>query len=299
MKPWALGVVAVVAVAAGGCQKKETVEEWTRAAEAFFAAKRFNDAYLFYKRVAERQPENVAVLIRLAECCLWLQDAHRGLRWIDRALALAPTSVAAWERKGELLLAARRYREAVACFRRVLALDGWMNVARVNMALAYLRLGDTWRAVQIAEEAVAVEPQGAAAHLQYAQALEAAGREEEAAVEYRRALALSPDEVRGLVDLARLLVRLRRSLAEARQLAQRAARLDPSNAEAAALAAWALYLSGDQQAGMAELEQVARTHPASGLVWTLLARGWRELGDAQRARQAAQIARQIAVASGP
>ncbi|MBC7288208.1 MAG: tetratricopeptide repeat protein, partial [Armatimonadetes bacterium] len=286
VKQWVVVAAAVACAAAlvSGCKRAATVDSLVAQADQLFQEARYNDAYSLYRRAADLDPKNAHALIRLAECCLWLQDAARGLKWIDRALAVAPHSAPAWEKKGELLLAQGRAKEAIACFEKALDYDGNLNVARLNLSLAYEMLGDTASAVRVAREAVALEPKSAEPHFKLGLALQAAGSLDEAEAEYRRAVALDQKHAAARLRLARLLVGRNKNLVEARKLAQEADRIEPGDGEAAAVAAWALYLSGDKKAAVRELEQVARAHPTNFEVWALFARGLNELGHKEAAR---------------
>ncbi|MCX7599511.1 MAG: tetratricopeptide repeat protein [Armatimonadetes bacterium] len=283
-----------VAVVAGCRDQPPATHQLVSRADELFAARKFNEAYVLYRAAANGSTPNLHVLVRLADCCLWLQDAEKGHEWIDRALAADRNSALAWEKKGELYLAQGKHKEAIPCFKKALAFDGKLNVARLNLALAYEGAGQKDLALQVAREAVAAEPKSADVHFRYAVTLARLGRTADAEAGYRRALALNPDHVPALVELARHLVSQRRSLAEARKLAQRAYTLQPGEGEAAVLAAWALFLSGERKPALQELEQVAHSHPTNYEAWRRLSAGLRELGMVNAARRAAEIAAAVA-----
>lgn len=286
---------AALALILQGCAARQTTADAIIAkAERHFDAGEYNAAYAAYRQANRLQPDNVHVLIRLAETCLWLRDPKRGLAWIDEALKRDPDSALAHEKKGELLLADQRPNDALAHLKKALSLDGNLNVARLNMSLAYQALGDSRKAVEVAQLATQFNPRDAEAHFRYGAALEATGRTEQAEDEYRLALSLNPDHIQALRRLARLLVRRRQELTEARKLAQRAYELRPGDGDAAVLAAWTLYLQGDKRSAAQELDQVARAHPANFQAWALLSRVLGEIGQKRRARLAARIAAQLA-----
>ena len=285
-----LTVLALSAVA--GC-RQDTAARLLERADRLFEAQQFNAAYAAYKQVLEKSPKSVHALLRLADCSLWLGDSETGLVWVDKVLRLAPHSAPAWEKKGEPLLAWRKPREAIKALDKALALDGQMNLARLNLSIAYQTLGDNKKAVSIAEQAVDLDPKDPEPHFRLAAALQAARRTAEAEAEYRRTLALKPDHRDALMSLSRLLVVQRSRLAEARQLAQKRDNLDPGNGEAAVLAAWALYLSGDHKPALQELEQVARAHPSNFEAWLLLSKGLNDMGLKDAGRKAAAMALQV------
>jgi protein O-GlcNAc transferase len=289
----ALAAAAILLHLTTGCGKP-SIEKLLAEGEKHFNAKDYNAAYAAYKEVVERDAENAQAFQRLAECCLWLRDADRGLYWIKRALQLNPTSATAWEKKGELLLAAQKPQEALVALEKALSLDGQMNLARLNMAVAYEAMGQADVAASVAKEAVQLEPKAAEPHFRYAAALQRAKRLAEAEAEYRRALAIDNSHVGALMALAQLLIKQKRKLEEARQLAQRANQLAPGNGEAAVLAAWALYLTGDKASAARELETVTRAHPTNLEAWILLTKMLDDLGQKDAARRAAAFAMQMA-----
>ncbi len=281
----------IVALCLAGCGGP-TLDRLREEADVAFKAERYNAAYAGYKAIVDRDPRNTHALTRLAECCLWLRDADRGLYWAKKALEVDPGSATAWEKKGELLLSSQKPEEALVAFKKALALDGQMNLTRLNMSVAYQALKQADSAVEIGREAVEMDPRKAEPHFRYAMALQAAKRYDEAEEEYRKAIALQPDHVDALMYLARLLVRERKKLADARQVAQKASEIRPGNGEPATLAAWALYLMGEQRPAVRELEQIARAHPTNFETWALLSKGFKDLGMEEAARQAAAFAMQ-------
>lgn len=292
----ALAAVSICCVAmASGCHTRPAGgQDLVARADQLFAAKKFNEAYVLYREAAQQPSPDIHVLVRLADCCLWLQDAQKGHEWIDKALTRDSGSAVVWEKKGELYMAQGKHREAIPCLRRALALDGKLNVARLNLALAYEATGQDDLALQMGREAVDMEPKSADVHFKYAVTLTRMGRMAQAEAAYRRALALNPDHGPALTELARLLISQKRNLAEARKLAQRADTLEPGEGEAAVLAAWALYLSGEKKPAVRELEQVAHAHPTNYQAWNRLAAGLRELGMTEAARRAAEVAAAVA-----
>ncbi len=293
---FAFVLVSVAALlAAVGCLKgSEQAAGLVAQADSLFEAKKYNDAYTLYKQAVSKDPKNVHALVRLGECCLWLHDSERGLAWVEKALAVDPNYATAWEKKGELLMSQKRGAEAVACFEKALALDGKLNAARLNLALAYEGMGMTDRALQMGRDAVAMEPKSAETHFKYGVTLLLAKRQAEAEAEFRRTLNLDPNHTGAMLRLAGMLVEQKRGLSEARRLAQKADQIGPGEGDAAVLAAWALFLSGDRKAAVQELEQVARAHPTNFVAWARLAGALRDMGFEDAARRAGQIAAQVA-----
>jgi Flp pilus assembly protein TadD len=132
--------------------------------------------------------------------------------------------------QGVRFAAGGRTVEAIACYRRALALRPDYPLALNNLGLALTERALLGDALAAHRRAVEIDPRYADGHNGLAAALTAAGRWMEAADHYRRALALDRNHVEALANLARLL-RLGDRLDEAAALVRRATALRPGDAE--------------------------------------------------------------------
>ena len=134
---------------------------------------------------------------------------------------------------------AGRHDRAEALYRKVLARDSnHAEALHLLGVLAYQR-GKLGPALQLIERALPALAELPDAHLNYGNALRAAGRLEEAAASYRRAIALKPDHGMAHNNLARVLID-RGSLEAGLESARRAIDLIPDFAGAHANCAGAL-----------------------------------------------------------
>ena len=156
------------------------------------------------------------------------------------------------------------YRAAASEFRRALDIDPRLGAERLNLAIALLYDTQTDEAEREARAAVEAMPN--APQPPYVRGLIArlAGRDDDAAGEFRRVVSLDPRDAGARIQLGQLLINQRRYDDAAEMLAE-ALRLEPFNATAAYGVATALTRAGradDGQAAMARFERL-RDNPAS------------------------------------
>jgi tetratricopeptide (TPR) repeat protein len=156
------------------------------------------------------------------------------------------------------------FAAAATSFRRALEIDRGLAIARLNLALA-LHYGGKIDAAQ-PEAAAAAEAMPDSPQAQYVLGLvaRAAGRGEQASVQFRRVLALDPGDVGSRVQLAQILLD-EQQYAQAIELFDAALGLEAFNATAAYGLAMALTRSGDRERGAQALQRFEqlRNNPAA------------------------------------
>jgi tetratricopeptide (TPR) repeat protein len=125
----------------------------------------------------------------------------------DRVAARAPSDADAWERVGRLRLRLLQSEAARAALERARALEPSVE-ALLDLALANHLVGDVGGEVAATEQALALEPDNAAAWSRHAHALARTDRISEGIAAAERALQLNPTDV----EVAELLERLREAL---------------------------------------------------------------------------------------
>jgi tetratricopeptide (TPR) repeat protein len=129
-----------------------------------------------------------------------LSQAVDAARQVTR---VAPADADGWERVGRLELRRSRREAAIAAFERGRRLQPSVT-GLLDLALAYMLVGDTGAAVSAAEAATRLAPQSAEAWSRYAHALARTDRRTDTLAAADRALALDDDpEVRDLRDRVR------------------------------------------------------------------------------------------------
>lgn len=137
-------------------------------------------------------------------------DNAAARRWLERAVALAPSSGAYRRQLGKLLYQSRDHSVARQHLEKAVALtpedsDAWILLVDILVAL-----GDTPAAQRALAAGLAACPQSAALHYLHGQKLAAAGRDQEAVAEFKNAKALRPNEANAYIDLALVYFRLER-----------------------------------------------------------------------------------------
>ena len=135
-------------------------------------------------------------------CLSDLGRLEEALASYERALALKPDFVEAWNNQGTALGALERHEEALASYGRALVLEPDHVEAHVNRGNALRGLQRHPEALASYEHALALRPDCAEAHYNRGVALDDLGRHAEALASYERALAQ---------------IRLRRSLEQSRR----------------------------------------------------------------------------------
>ena len=115
---------------------------------------------------------------------LQAHNARAALANYDKALALDPTFVDAWIRKGVTLQDQGDYDAALACFNRAGELSQANFKVHYNRGKNHLDRGRTEQAVADFDKAVSLKPEHAKAHELFGDALARAGKEEEASIQW-------------------------------------------------------------------------------------------------------------------
>lgn len=121
------------------------------------------------------------------ECITQAHDTRAALANYDKALELYPEYTDAWVRKGVTLFNDKRYREAEECLNRAVQLRPAEFKAIYNRGKLRLKLSDLEGAIADLDKATTLKPDHAGAHELFGDALMQAGKEMEAALQWRLA----------------------------------------------------------------------------------------------------------------
>ncbi|MCD8030670.1 MAG: AAA family ATPase [Bacteroides sp.] len=121
------------------------------------------------------------------DCITQAHDTRAALANYDKALELYPEYTDAWIRKGITFFNIREYKEAEICFSQAVKLrpaefKGWYNRGKL-----YLKTQDTEKAIANLDKATSLKPHHPGAHELFGDALMQAGKESEAALQWRLA----------------------------------------------------------------------------------------------------------------
>ncbi len=121
------------------------------------------------------------------ECITQARDARAALANYDKALELYPEYTDAWVRKGVTLFNENQYQEAEECLNRAVRLRPAEFKTVYNRGKLRLKLGNIEDAIADLDKATTLKPEHAGAHELFGDALMQAGKEVEAALQWRLA----------------------------------------------------------------------------------------------------------------
>ena len=121
------------------------------------------------------------------ECITQARDARAALANYDKALELYPEYTDAWVRKGVTLFNENQYQEAEECLNHAVRLRPAEFKTVYNRGKLRLKLGNIEGAIADLDKATTLKPEHAGAHELFGDALMQAGKEVEAALQWRLA----------------------------------------------------------------------------------------------------------------
>ena len=119
------------------------------------------------------------------ECITQAHDVRAALANYDKALSLDPNYIDAWIRKGITLFNSKEYFDAENCFNTAVSLHPANFKAVYNRGKLRLKTENTEGAIADLDKATSLKPEHAGAHELFGDALLKAGKEVEAALQWR------------------------------------------------------------------------------------------------------------------
>ena len=205
---------------------------------------------------AQLLPHDVEVHSNLGTALRRTGRAHEAVASFRRAIALKPDSAEIHNNLGNALKDLGRLDEAVAAFRRALELKPDFVKSHNNLGNAFVDLGRLEEALASYRQAVARDPGYAEAHNNLGIALRLQGRGAEAEISCRRALEINPDFPAAIALLAELQSD-KGQFATAEELFKRAIILEPESAEAWAGVAGLRKMTSSDAGWLAEAQRIA------------------------------------------
>ena len=190
-----------------------------------------SDAQKGYRRILKKQPDHFDALHMLGVSEKQLGNHEVALRLIKRAVLANPQSASVHSNLGSLLMALKRFEEAVAACDKAIELDSQLVDAHYNRGNALLELKKFADAVASFRKALAIDPLHANAYNNCGNALCKSRQFLEAMSCYDRAIALNPGYASAYGNRAAAWIGLRKT-EEAILDLDRALALEPGNVEA-------------------------------------------------------------------
>jgi len=315
----ALCALALLLGAAPGCRTSPQAKEqrFLQRGQAQMAKKDYARAALEFRSAAQAMPNDAEPYYQWGLAALGLGDGNNAVQAFRKTLQLNPKHTAAQLKMAELMVASRRkelVEEGAANLNTVLAASPDNPEALDAMALAEIELGKTQDAANrleatlekfpshlsssvalarlklrdrnfpeaeaVLKNAVASAPQSSPAALALGQLYVLLGQNDKAEAGFRKAIALDPKNATALLGLASLQMAGKR-VDEADRTYRQVSALE--NKQLRPLHAIFLYRNGKQDAGLAELEKLAKSDPEDRNVRTLLVSAYLERKRADRA----------------
>lgn len=178
------------------------ITEAFNAALSAYCAGRLQQAEAACRQILKTQAGNADAFHLLGMIALQGGRYDAAVDYLNRAIALKPTSAEYHNSLGEIRRTAGNPEEAAVSYRRAFALNPNYAEAHCNLGMLLFRQGRREEAVAQLTQALAVKPALAEAHINLGAVLQSQGRFDDAAASYLRALTLKPSHGDPLNNLA-------------------------------------------------------------------------------------------------
>lgn len=276
---FALGLVGMVAAGlcllAVGCGRRSaggvegararvesqpSADSWLALGQAYTHAQQYNDAFIAFRQALGYDASNFDALCGLSEASLYLADVQSAAQWANRALERRPDAPAALGLRGRARLASGDTAAALPDLERAASQDSSLLETRLALVAAYRSGRQSDLALNQAAKLAAQFGDQARVHYAYGVLLDERRQWPQAEREYREAVRLDPQMTAAKFALVLVLLNQHKGYDEAQKLAREIDGAAPGDGTAAGLAAWARFLSGQQQQGMRDLLEAYRRH---------------------------------------
>jgi tetratricopeptide (TPR) repeat protein len=247
--------------------------------------KGFVDAYLRLEQAWRRNPENMAVLRRLADYSMRIGRVSDAVDHLSRLSQKFPEELDLEVKLGRCYAATERYRDAMARFERVLSEDPGNLEAYVQL-IRLLRgpIDDPDRAEILIHRMVESNSKSAQAYLERARFLQSEEKSAEANKDIAKAIELAPDDRNILLTAARLAMKVDDN-EKAREHLRRAQSLYPDDELVLQTMAMLNLAEGKRAEAIEEYKRAAKAKEADPASILPLADLHLQEGDLEAARE--------------
>jgi tetratricopeptide (TPR) repeat protein len=236
---------------------------------------------------ADDQPTRLQAIVLRGDALMRAERYEEALV----ALRAGGDSPAVEARRGEVLVRAHREKEGREALVALAARGD--SASALAAAQAWQRLEHNEESIPILEKLVAAKPDTVVAHFLLGAAYERTGQRQKGVASLRRVLELQPDFHAALNYLGYTLAEAGENLDEALRLVRRAVALDPDNGSYVDSLGWTYYRLGRHEQARGYLERAARLEPTDATLHEHLGDVYVALGQNDRARAAYQRALEL------
>jgi tetratricopeptide (TPR) repeat protein len=264
-----------------------------RMADALLADGEVKPAIQIYEELARGKGASLKVLNSLGNAYLANDQPDLARKTFDRAVAEHPKEPAAFLMLGSHLAATRDYRGAVAAYDKGLKFAPKDPALLQAQALAYSRVGDPVKAIDVASRLVDVTAGNLEAKFLLASLRDEAGQREAAMQGYREILGQQPNHVGAINNLA-MTLSLQGQHEQAMKLAQRARDLAPKNVLVLDTVGFVQLNSGRTSEALSTLRAASTLAPENPTILYRLGTAQLKAGDRAAAKSSLQKALELA-----
>jgi len=154
---------------------------------------RLEEAIEEYKKVLEKDPDNLMVKIRLAKVLSWKNEFVEALRLLDEVLEKKPDQPEALFRKAQILSWQGNYRESIVTYRKYIAEKGNDPDALLGIARVSFWSGENEKAIEYFNRALAAGADELEVAIELGKVYLAMDKKEMARDEFKRVLEIDPE----------------------------------------------------------------------------------------------------------
>jgi Flp pilus assembly protein TadD len=254
---WMLTFALVAALAGSACSKNPEASKREEVAKGDkdFAAQRFPEAIIEYRKAIQIDPRYGEARLKLATAYASVGDGPNALREYARAADLMPDDASAQIKAGTFMLLATRYRDAQSLASHVLEKDPKNVDAQILYANALAGLKDLNGAVTALEKAIELDATRSSSYADLGSIQLVSGNREAAEAAFRRAVEIAPRSADAHLSLANFLWAVGKA-DEAKQELSKALEIEPRNAVANRAMALYYLLTGKPEGAEPYLKTV-------------------------------------------
>lgn len=160
---------------------------------SFERENRLEEAIEEYKKVLQKDPDNLMIKIRLAKVLSWKNEFTEALRLLNEVLEEQPDQPEALFRKAQILSWQGKYIESMAAYKKYLAEKGDEQDALLGIARVSFWAGENEKAIEYFDRALAAGADESEVRIELGKVYLAMDKKETARDEFKRVLEIDPE----------------------------------------------------------------------------------------------------------